>query len=84
MHGAYVKFWLILAELVLLQIFAGFRHYSKVVVAAAGSLPGWFVALFGYGLLLLRLLLAKLDEGIVYFVFAVYFSFFLPQLFFSS
>lgn len=58
-----MKFWLILVELVLLlllQIFAGFRHYSKVVAF-------WFSrrgvdSLLGYGLLVLRLLLAKLND----------------------
>lgn len=66
-----MNFWLILAELllVLLQIFAGFRHYSKVdgffLLLVLDSLsPG----VFGYGPL------AKLElSRIVPFSFTVYF-----------
>lgn len=57
-----------------MQIFAGFRHYSKVVVSVVVFLPAGS-GFSRYGPLRLPgLLLVKLDERIVSFSFTVYFS----------
>lgn len=82
-----MKFWLILAELVLLlEIFARFRHYSKVVVVGFAGSSREVDSLASR----LRSAASAAFAGQIgrenrfFFLHRVFATLFLPQLFFSA